>query len=617
MKSFYKCCLVLCIVSLFFGCQSTEPTVSDEEMKIKPSLHVEIPNTESSVVTEPQPMRDDLTALELVKLMGNGINLGNTMEAYRSTSLGTKKDPQIYEQLWGQPVTTQKLMDSYKAAGFDCIRIPVAWTNAMDYENGDYTINTPYLDRVETIVNYALNAGLYVVFNDHWDGGWWGMFGSKNLDTRADALELYTKMWTQIAVRFKNYSDYVIFEGGNEEIGNRLNDANVCYDSGMLSQDECYESAKMINQTFVDVVRGTGGNNAKRFLLIPGYNTDIAMTCDDRFAMPKDTVKDKLLLSVHYYTPWNFCGGSSVTNWGTKPELSEMNKNLAQMQKFTEQGYGIVIGEWAAGAMEDGSKKPDSIGFYQNFLDNCAIYNYTSMLWDCSTFYIRTQYGFPDQEIADVFLAYSIAEESKMSEEAWMDAAGARISERLSNAPETRSDNEFVNQDSKAVAWLMFQSSDYQISYSVGDKYNPDSITDGLVATDVEITGEGTYTVGLDFTGCANGGGKARSFTFSALAIANGEQLFPNYVIDFKEIVVNGKKYPCTKKPYTTSDDGKCTRVNLINEWVTSINKKTARTLNGDKEGISAVLVTKGDPELKEMKDIYITFYYGPGSSQE
>ena len=115
---------------------------------------------------------NDLTSLEVSKLMGNGINLGNTMEAFGRNEIGLTAEISAYETIWGQPITTREMIEGMKAAGFDSIRIPVAWTNTMDYENDDFTIRPEHLDRVEEIVNYALDADMYVIINDHWDGGW-------------------------------------------------------------------------------------------------------------------------------------------------------------------------------------------------------------------------------------------------------------------------------------------------------------------------------------------------------------------------------------------------------------------------------------------------------------
>ena len=244
-----------------------------------------------------------MTALELTFQMGLGINLGNTMEAYGRPHLGTGASPTDYETFWGQPITTADMIRAMKLAGFDSIRIPVAWTNTMDYEKGDYTINPAYLERVEEIVNYALAADMFVIINDHWDGGWWGMFGSADQETRQRAMDLFTAMWTQVGLHFRDYSHQLIFEVANEELGSRLNETSIALDSGYLSEDATYRVTNQLNQAFVDLIRSQGGNNAHRFLLVAGYNTDITRTIDDRFKMPTDTAQDKLLLSVHYYTP--------------------------------------------------------------------------------------------------------------------------------------------------------------------------------------------------------------------------------------------------------------------------------------------------------------------------
>jgi endoglucanase len=122
--------------------------------------------------------------------------------------------------------------------------------------------------------------------------------------------------------------------------------------------------------------------------------------------------------------------------------------------------------------------------------------------------------------------------------------------------------------DDEAVAWIMYTSSDWGTSYSVGDVYTPGSKTVGTVATDVPVTGEGTYTVALDFTGTA--AGYANGITFSAVAVGNGETLFPGYIMHITEVKINGEAVTMSGLPYTTSDDGICTRVNLYNAWVTA-----------------------------------------------
>ncbi len=567
-----------------------------------------LPDTSSKIVTQPQPFDSSITALELSKKMGNGINLSNTLEAFGAEELGLGKDPKEYETFWGQPVTTPELMKLYKESGFDTIRIPVAWTNAMDWKNKNYVIGTDYIDRVEEVVNYALDAGLYVIFNDHWDGDWWGMFGSASEATRAEAWKMYEAMWTQLAVRFKNYSEKVIFEGGNEEIGNRLNDVFAVPDSGSLKGDEIYEVANKINQKFVDVVRKTGGNNSQRFLLIPGYNTDVGMTCDDRFVMPKDSAKDKLFVSVHYYTPWGYCGGSSVTHWGTVREVGEMNNNMEKLSRFVDAGYGVIIGEYGTGLRSDGTLKDGNMDWHENFLDNCDYYNYVPVMWDTGEWgMFDRKTGFKFQEMTDFYKSRSYEALLAYDEEEWREEAYNRTLDRYDDAPEMISDNELVGATDRSVAWIMYNSQDWSLTYSVGDIYDPDTRSEGLIPTDVEITGPGTYTVALDFTGTE--AGFARSFAFSAIGISNGELLFPGYCIQIKEFKVNGENYRLPSKGYTSSDDGKCTRYNIYNEWV-SEPPAEARSFDGSMDRKRPTIVQQDAAILQEMKTLEITFEY-------
>ena len=560
-------------------------------------------SAQESETTQDTDGSEDLTALELSRLMGNGINLGNTMEAYGRPELGINADTSKYETFWGQPVTTEEMIAGMKNSGFDSIRIPVAWTNMMDYENGDYTIADAYLDRVDELITYAINNGMYVIINDHWDGSWWGMFGSATEETRETAFTMYTSMWTQLAERYHDYDESLIFESGNEELGNRLNDTDICKDSGSLSEDECYEMTNRINQTFVDTVRATGGNNADRFLLIAGYNTNIAKTCDDRFKMPKDTIPDKLLVSVHYYDPWNYCGTDSGTQWGTHGEYETQNADLKKMTKFTEQGYGVIIGEYGVLAKDDGTLKDSITAYTKNLLDNCDRYNFVPMLWDTSTFFVRSELTFSDDDLLALYTSRSYAAQEKTSEEELAAAATERMDTALVNAPEVFDTSIDVSTLDGSIAWIMFNSRDWSVAYSSGDTYKPDDKAAGLVATDAVIDGAGTYTISLDFTG--TDAGFAEGTAFSAIGISNAEVLYPGYMIDIKEIEVNGTPYELTGTPYTTSDNGICTRLNLYNEWVTDI-PDTARIMGGNAADAAATVVD--NETLGQIKTLKITF---------
>ncbi len=549
--------------------------------------------------TDDGSVRSDLTSLEVVTLMGNGINLGNTMEAYGRANYGTGAEVSSYETYWGMPETTQEMISAMKAAGFDTLRIPVAWTNAMDFEDGDYTIEEDYLNRVEEIISYARNEDMYVIINDHWDGGWWGMFGSDSEETRAAAMEMYTSMWTQIAERYAEYSDYLILESANEELAYRLNDTHIAEDSGTLSDAECFEMANEINQAFVDTVRAAGGNNAQRFLLVAGFGTDITNTCDSRFTMPADTAENKLLISVHYYNPDGYCINTSLSSWGTKSDYEDQNTMLSQMTQFTEQGYGVVIGEYGV-LLNNGTLKENTADYIENLLNNCDLYGYCPVLWDCNELFSRTEGTIIDDGVAALYQEHSYTTQSAQTDEEIKTAAQTALDESAANATEDAGVD-----DDTAIAWIMYNSSDWATIYSVGDVYDPSSKTAGVEAVDVEVTGAGTYTVSLDFTGTE--AGYADSVVFCALAIANGETLFPGYTIDIDEILVNGEACHLSGRPYTTSDDAVCTRVNLYNAWVTTVPDE-ARTTGGSLVYASPTVL---DPEtLGHVETISVPFTY-------
>ena len=550
-------------------------------------------------------VREELTAVELARLMGNGINLGNTMEAYEHKELGVTAEVSAYETLWGQPVTTREMIEGMKAAGFDSIRIPIAWTNAMDFESGDYTIGEAYMNRIVELVDWAREAGMYVIINDHWDGSWWGMFGSATPETREKAMEQYVSMWRQIAECFQDYSDYLIFESGNEELGDRLNDIDVCDDSGSLSEDECYETANRINQTFVDTIRGGGGNNPKRFLLIAGYNTDVEKTCDSRFQMPTDTAENKLLVSVHYYTPWNYCGASSGQHWGTVKDYEEQNTLLKSLKKFPDAGYGVIIGEYAVIPKDDGTIKNDTAQYIGNFLDNCDLYGYCPMLWDCSQYFLRRELRMVNDELAALYESRSFAAQEKAAEPE--SVLRERMEAAIAAAPDQFEDQVNLDEIGEARAWIMYSSQDWSVAYSAGDTYDPSSKTGGVEAVDATVTGEGAYTVSLDFTG--TNAGYARGVTFAALAVGNGELLYPGYVMELKELKVNGQPYEWTGTPYTTSDDGRCTRLNLFNDWVEQVPEE-ARTVGDAGDDLTASIVSNDD--LQHIETIEATFDYRP-----
>ncbi|MBQ9382762.1 MAG: glycoside hydrolase family 5 protein [Ruminiclostridium sp.] len=585
------------MIAAFSSCGTAQPAAQTE------TAETTAPVTQSASQAAPEE-KNELTALEVTKLMGNGINLGNTMEAYNHKAYLSGTDPTSFEGLWGMPRTTQEMIDGMKAAGFDTLRVPVAWTNGMNYESGDYTIDERLLARVEEIVNYALKADMYVIVNDHWDGDWWAMFGSASEDTSGKAMDIYTSMWTQVAGRFRDYPYKLVLESANEELGDGLNNKEYWEDSGALSADEVYDKIYEINSEFVKTVRASGGKNADRFLLIAGYNTDIDHTVDDRYKMPEDTAENKLIISVHYYSPWDYCGTKAVDQWGSPLQYKEQNEMLAKLTKFTEKGYGVIIGEY--GVLTDGmpTPKPDTDIYFTNFLNNCDLYNYCPLLWDCNGLYRRREGKIYDETVAKLFLDRSFSAQSSLTDEQIKENAEKGMADALEAAEARMSDEGGIPAaDDTAVAWIMYQSGDYSVSYSVGDIYDPTNKTVGVKATNALITGDGEYTVKLDMTDV--GGGKG--VNFSALGIYNGETLFPDHVIAIKSFRVNGEETVLDGKEYTCSDDGKCTRVNLYNQWVTKA-PDDPRMADGTADEASAQIWKPGKNEKIYTVEMTFTF---------
>ncbi len=275
----------------------------------------------------------ELTSVQLSKEMLPGINLGNTLEALPTATS------------WGQPVPTQALMDGYKAAGFKSVRIPVAWSQ---YADADHNISPVWMAHVKQVVDYARNAGLVVIINVHWDGGW---MDHPTYDRQAVINGRLAKLWTQICAAFKDYDDRLVFAGTNE--------VGMSNTSG-LPKPEWAAVQNSFNQTFVDTVRATGGNNARRHLVVQGYFTNIDNTVAIN-TVPRDSVPHRLFMEVHYYDPYNFTlnGDSKVWQWGAKatdPAATEAWANEpwadSQFQKmkarFVDQGVGVIVGEYGA-----------------------------------------------------------------------------------------------------------------------------------------------------------------------------------------------------------------------------------------------------------------------------
>lgn len=293
----------------------------------------------------------ELDQTQITEAMGLGWNLGNQLEA---SSGGLPS-----ETCWGNPEITKELIDTIKAQGFKTVRIPVSYLDMIG-DGPDYKIDTDWLDRVQEVVDYVVNNDMFAIVNMHGDGYYtvdhsW-LLCAEDDDKQTEIKDKYGKVWTQIADRFKDYEQHLIFESMNEEFNN---------DYGK-PDEKAYDNINAYNQIFVDSVRATGSNNEKRWLLLPGWNTNIEYTAGDdyNFKIPTDkgckADGKRIMISVHYYDPFNFTidenktaktqwGKYAVKNYDNWGQEDYVDSQMALLnEKFVSQGYPVVIGEFGA-----------------------------------------------------------------------------------------------------------------------------------------------------------------------------------------------------------------------------------------------------------------------------
>lgn len=282
----------------------------------------------------------DMTAFETAKKIGLAINIGNTLEATGG------------ETAWGAAKINQAYIAGIAEAGFDAVRLPVAWYGHCD--KNTLKIDETWIKRVEEVVNLCVENGLMVFMNIHWDGGWM----EQNIDSySADVDKIQRELWKQIADRFNYFDGHLVLCGANE--------------AGKDTQASA-DALKAYMQTFIDVVRASGGNNANRVLVVqaPGTNIDYAVKyCAGN--MPKDVVADKLMLEIHNYDPSNFTIMNSDNEWGNNDlvryfwgkdyhygsnrdcDWGEESHISALMHKlktnFVDKGVAVVMGEFGCG----------------------------------------------------------------------------------------------------------------------------------------------------------------------------------------------------------------------------------------------------------------------------
>jgi len=342
----------------------------------------------------------DSTAAQLASQITLGLNIGNTLEAIGG------------ETAWGNPQISADLLAGIKARGFDAVRLPVSWNQYANQETAE--ISATWLARVKTVVQQAVDNELYVVVNIHWDGGW--LENNVTAEKQVANNAKQKAFWEQIATLLREFDERVMFASANEP--------NV-EDAGEMAVLNSY------HQTFVDAVRATGGKNAYRVLILQGPSTDIEKTDDLWTQMPTDSVANKLMAEVHFYSPFNFVlmtqdeswgkqayywgnGYHSTTDternatWGEEAFVDEMFGLMKA--KFVDQGIPVLLGEYSA--MRRNNLTGDALelhlasrAYYHKYVTQQALANgMLPFYWDTGSLLNRSDVSVLEQQTLDALL---------------------------------------------------------------------------------------------------------------------------------------------------------------------------------------------------------------------
>ena len=337
------------VITVTLGQQSLQVTLNQEkaETPLLPDEGDDDQKKEHKPWINPEACEiDGLNAREVALSLGVGWNLGNQMDAFNN---GISS-----ETAWGNPVATQSLFDTLKSKGFSTVRIPVTWLGHIG-DAPDYKIDESWLARVRELVEMAETAGLNAIVNIHHDGAdskhWLNIKDAAlNSELNEEIKKEIYAVWSQIAASMKDKGNFLMFEAFNE-----IHDGGWGWGANRTDGGKQYNCLNEWNQTFVDAVRSTGGNNGTRWLSVPSYVTNIDLAVNGSMILPKDEA-GKVMVSVHFYDPNDFALNSIVTDWGHTGEKSNKGSVvqdeeyiLSQFNKLTkywvENSVPVYIGE--------------------------------------------------------------------------------------------------------------------------------------------------------------------------------------------------------------------------------------------------------------------------------
>lgn len=320
----------------------------------------------------------DTETFRMLRDMKIGWNLGNTFDAFDCTWLSNELD---YESAWCGAKTTKELIHEVKQAGFNTVRIPVSWHNHLTDEK-KYTISEAWLERVAEVVDYCMEEDMYVLLNIHHDNSESYMYPSNQY--LEQSKKYVAAIWKQLADRFQDYDEHLLFDGMNEP--RLVGHANEWFLNNSKDCVESVECINILNQTFVDTVRAGVGYNKSRYLVCPGYDASADGALNAGYVLPTDPVDNdnRIIISVHAYTPYNFALDSKGTDTWSSSNARDVSNMVGFMNNlyntYISKGVPVIIDEF--GAMEKNGNLESRIDFAGCYIANARARGITCLWWD-------------------------------------------------------------------------------------------------------------------------------------------------------------------------------------------------------------------------------------------
>lgn len=335
----------------------------------------------SSVFAEDKKSTEAYDATQIVTMMKFGWNLGNTLDALG----GSWKKGLNTQTAWGQPLTTKEMIDGLAKSGVKTIRIPVSWSEHIIDKY--YTIDPKWMARVKEIVTWAYENDMFIILNSHHDNfdqnkkipAGKGVYYPSE-ENYEESKKFLTCLWKQISSHFIEFDYHLIFETLNEPRP-RGTSNEWWYDQNSPVCKKHMGTLNKLNQDIVNTIRASGGNNTHRVIMVPSLaaSPDAALSKD--FRIPTDTVENRLAISVHMYTPYNFAMASPGDIKFTEAHQKELSTIFRKLyNKFVSAGTPVVIGEMGA---TNKNNLQDRINWFNFFITEARKNSiYTCCLWD-------------------------------------------------------------------------------------------------------------------------------------------------------------------------------------------------------------------------------------------